>query len=54
MLKEKRERERETKGEEFSFPMLKYEMDEKEVRQQVTKRGKRENKRKFFSPELDN
>ena len=49
-----RERERETEEEEFSSPMLKYEMDKKEVRQQVTKRGKREKKRKFFSPELDN
>ena len=27
--------------------MLKYEMDEKEVCQQVTKRGEREKKRKF-------
>ena len=34
--------------------MLKYERDEKEVRQQGTKRGKREKKRKFLSPELDN
>ena len=34
--------------------MLKYERDEKEVRQQVTKRGKTEKKRKFLSPELDN
>ena len=43
-----RKRERETKeNEEFSSPMLKYEMDEKEVRQQVTKRGKREKKRNF-------
>ena len=41
------ERERETKGDEFSSPMLKYERDEKEVRQQMTKRGKREKKRKF-------
>ena len=46
--KRERERERETKeNEKFSSPMLKYEMDEKEVRQQVTKRGKREKKRKF-------
>ena len=32
--------------------MLKYEMDEKEVRQQVTNRGKRENKRKFSPQSL--
>ena len=50
-----RKRERETKGnEEFSSPMLKYEMDEKVVRQQVTKRGKREKKRKSLPPELNN
>ena len=34
--------------------MLKYEMDEKVVRQQVTERGKREKKRKFLPPELNN
>ena len=34
--------------------MLKYEMDEKAVRQQVTERGKREKKRKFLPPELNN
>ena len=54
VVERKKERERETKEEEFSSPMLKYERDEKEVRQQVTKRGKREKKRKFLSPELDN
>ena len=43
---------RETKGEEFSSPMLKYERDEKEVRQQVTKRGEREKKRKFSPQSL--
>ena len=32
--------------------MLKYEMDEKVVRQQVTKRGKREKKRKFSPQSL--
>ena len=32
--------------------MLKYEMDEKAVRQQVTKRGKREKKRKFSPQSL--
>ena len=32
--------------------MLKYEMDEKEVRQQVTNRGKREKKRKFSPQSL--
>ena len=32
--------------------MLKYERDEKEVRQQVTKRGKREKKRKFSPQSL--
>ena len=32
--------------------MLKYEMDEKEVRQQVTKRGKKEKKRKFSPQSL--
>ena len=48
-----RKRERETKGnEEFSSPMLKYEMDEKVVRQQVTNRGKREKKRKFSPQSL--
>ena len=31
--------------------MLKYEMDEKAVRQQVTERGKREKKRKFLPPQ---
>ena len=55
VVERKKERERETKeNEEFSSPRLKYEMDEKEVRQQMTKRGKREKKRKFLSPELDN
>ena len=34
--------------------MLKYEMDEKAVRQQVTERGKREKKRKSLPPELNN
>ena len=34
--------------------MLKYERDEKEVRQQVTKRRKIEKKRKSLSPEFDN
>ena len=34
--------------------MLKYEMDEKAVRQQMTERGKREKKRKFLPPELNN
>ena len=29
-------------------------MDEKAVRQQVTERGKREKKRKFLPPELNN
>ena len=54
MLRE-RKRERETEeNEEFSSPMLKYEMDEKAVRQQVTERGKREKKRKFLPPELNN
>ena len=38
--------------EEFSSPMLKYEMDEKAVRQQVTERGKREKKRKFSPQSL--
>ena len=53
--KRERKRERETKGnEEFSSPMLKYEMDEKVVRQQVTNRGKREKERKFLPPELKN
>ena len=42
-----KERERETKGGEFSSQMLKYERNEKEIRRQVTKRGKREKKRKF-------
>ena len=32
--------------------MLKYEMDEKVVRQQVTKRGKREKKRKSLPQSL--
>ena len=32
--------------------MLKYEMDEKAVRQQVTERGKREKKRKFLPQSL--
>ena len=51
VVERKKERERKTKGnEEFSSPMLKYEMDGKEVRQQVTKRGKREKKRKFLPP----
>ena len=55
VVERKKRRERETKeNEELSSPMLKYEMDEKEVRQQVTKRGKREKKRKFLSPKLDN
>ena len=34
--------------------MLKYKMEEKAVRQQVTERGKREKKRKFLPPELNN
>ena len=55
VVERKKERERETKeNEEFSSPILKYEMDEKEARQRVTKRGKREKKRKYLSPELDN
>ena len=55
VIERKKERERETKGnEEFSSPMLKYEMDEKVVRQQVTNRGKREKERKFLPPELKN
>ena len=55
VVERKKERERETKeNEEFSSPMLKYEMDEKAVRQQVTERGKREKKRKFLPPELNN
>ena len=53
VIERKKERERETKGnEEFSSPMLKYEMDEKVVRQQVTNRGKREKKRKFSPQSL--
>ena len=53
MRERKRERERKTKGnEEFSSPMLKYEMDEKEARQQVTNRGKREKKRNFSPQSL--
>ena len=51
VVERKKERERETKGEEFSSPMLKYERDEKEVRQQVTKRGEKEKKR-IFSPHI--
>ena len=52
-MERKKERERETKeNEEFSPPMLKYEMDEKVVRQQVTNRGKREKKRKFSPQSL--
>ena len=55
VVERKKERERETKeNEEFSSPMLKYEMGEKAVRQQVTERGKREKKRKFLPPELNN
>ena len=46
VVERKKERERETKRGEFSSPMLKYERNEKEIRQQVTKRGKREKKRK--------
>ena len=53
VIERKKERERETKGnEEFSSPMLKYEMDEKVVRQQVTNRGKREKERKFLPQSL--
>ena len=55
VVERKKERERETKGnKEFSSPMLKYEMDEKAMHQQVTERGKREKKRKFLPPELNN
>ena len=53
VVERKKERGRETKGnEELSSPMLKYEMDEKVVRQQVTNRGKREKKRKFSPQSL--
>ena len=34
--------------------MLKYEMDEKAVRQQVTERGREKRKGSFFPPELNN
>ena len=54
MRERKREGEKTKENEEFSSPMLKYEMDEKAVRQQVTERGKREKKRKFLPPELNN